>query len=1193
MKHGSEMDGFDNQTLLRQYLLGMLSDESVRDRIEERLMIDDDHAALISAAEDELIEKFLDGELTAEESDRFNRFFLAAPERIRQLRLTRDLRRISAQTEIQAPHRQRSLTEHSHSWGWLRFSLVAAVLLIAAFTVWRFAIYKSDTDRGVEQLQAAYRDQRPVESRLAEFRSYAPYSETRGGVPVVSDPAALERADQYLLDAAADPNNAEAHRARSIFFAAKHDLDRAVRESEAALKAAPDDAQVQSDAGAVYYEAAKDVGADASKQLTLLNESLEHLDRAIELAPKMPEPRFNRALCLEAMTSIEQAKTAWHEYLDLDQNSRWSDEAKRHLQRLEASKPVDRSADQLESDFLAAVQNDDRSQAEKLLTESREAIREKYLPQRLAISFTLAEPDRRDELLAALDYSGKIELERTGDGYARDIARFYSTVNAKTLAVVRNAQQEVRDGYDHCKANEYELCLASFERARGLFINAGDEPEAHLVGYFIGYAQLNTEHHAEALATISDVAQYARERNYRWLEMTATHWVGGCLSALTKNTDALAAYERALSIARETNDSYAMDRNLMAMAEIESYSRQDSKALQYAFEALRLSSSPFTSRRQRYRDLSTALPIFSAAGLYHAARFVGLESIAAADRENNQMFMVHSRGFAAVAVQQSGDLKLARDLLHESRLVAESTSDERTRQKVVAFAKLRSGDVEYAAENYSTAEQFYADAAALYDAGIEIPVNREEAHIGALLSNLALGNSEKLAEQIPINIRLTEESRYGLRDESQRTGFFDSRVNVYDIASEFELSRANPEAAYDHAEASSSRSLLDHMLSGLDKVSSAEGERVLLRAGVAPLKLDEIRARMPAHAQIVQYSVFSDKLVIWVISRDDFESIAVPVRSSELTERVTAYAALVSRPNTDPEQEKAAARKLYDILIAPVRGQLAPDRELCIVPNRVLFEVPYSALLAPDGERLIKTFPIVFAPSANVFVSASLLALQKASLTSDESLLAVGDPSFDRTRHSGLQPLADAALEAKRISQMYSSSSVLVGETATKTAFLGSMNDADVVHFAGHYVSQPGSPMSSYLLMASRGNQPGSDELTDLELAGSRLSRTRVVVLAACDSGAETWYEGEGMIGAARSMLAAGVPLVVASQWAVDSAATSELMTRFHRLRREKHESTAAALRQAQAAMIDDVSLGYTSPYYWAGFGVFGGAADF
>src|SRR5687768_3757453 len=96
MEQGEIMNELDESGRLKKYLLGTLDDEVVQSRIEERLMVDEEFAAHVGVVEDELIEEFLDGELSVEDSDRFSSFFLAAPERKRQLRLTRDLRQVSA-----------------------------------------------------------------------------------------------------------------------------------------------------------------------------------------------------------------------------------------------------------------------------------------------------------------------------------------------------------------------------------------------------------------------------------------------------------------------------------------------------------------------------------------------------------------------------------------------------------------------------------------------------------------------------------------------------------------------------------------------------------------------------------------------------------------------------------------------------------------------------------------------------------------------------------------------------------------------------------------------------------------------------------------------------------------------------------------------------------------------------------------
>ena len=83
------------------------------------------------------------------------------------------------------------------------------------------------------------------------------------------------------------------------------------------------------------------------------------------------------------------------------------------------------------------------------------------------------------------------------------------------------------------------------------------------------------------------------------------------------------------------------------------------------------------------------------------------------------------------------------------------------------------------------------------------------------------------------------------------------------------------------------------------------------------------------------------------------------------------------------------------------------------------------------------------------------------------------------------------------------------------------------------------------------------------------------------------------MIGMSRSFLAAGVPLVAASLWPVDSNPTADLMTSFHRYRKRAGFSSAVALRQAQLDMLNSPERTYDRAYYWASFVLIGGYASF
>jgi CHAT domain-containing protein len=141
-----------------------------------------------------------------------------------------------------------------------------------------------------------------------------------------------------------------------------------------------------------------------------------------------------------------------------------------------------------------------------------------------------------------------------------------------------------------------------------------------------------------------------------------------------------------------------------------------------------------------------------------------------------------------------------------------------------------------------------------------------------------------------------------------------------------------------------------------------------------------------------------------------------------------------------------------------------------------------------------------------------------------------------------------------------------------------------VIHFAGHFVANQRLPGNSKLLFA------GSD-LRSAELAGYKLPNAKLVVLSACETGFERYDKSEGAIGIARTFLALGAPLVVASQWKVDSEPTKNLMVAFHRNRKELGLSSAESLQRAQLEVFRSEQT--SAPFYWAAFSLFGGYANY
>ncbi|MDT4968758.1 MAG: hypothetical protein QOJ64_3495 [Acidobacteriota bacterium] len=528
-----------------------------------------------------------------------------------------------------------------------------------------------------------------------------------------------------------------------------------------------------------------------------------------------------------------------------------------------------------------------------------------------------------------------------------------------------------------------------------------------------------------------------------------------------------------------------------------------------------------------------------------------------------------------MAKAAKGDLAAALNYTNESRQIALSRHDSAEKAQITAEIYLSLADVKRQMKNCNEALIDYEQSLELYRRLPEFTVSLYQIHKGKLFCFQQLDQRADFSNELDTVLKLSEGYRATIREDESRQAFFANEQEVFDAATANALLDGDTQRALNFVEKSRARSLLDFVES--DK-PMAEAEKTF--AAVArPLSIPEIQARLPEQVQLVEYAVLPEKLAIWVVSKTRFELIEKPITADELEEKIDDYqTALVGRRSSIDLRQ--AGRGLYELLIPP---GLAVDKQICLVPDKSLHQLAFASLVGPNGKYLLEDHALFYAPSASVLVIATENARRKDRDT-NESLLSIGNPAFDREENPNLADLGSAEAEAKSITGDYQKSIELLGSEATKDTFLRSFTGVDVIHFAGHFLANRHSPGNSKLLFAG-------GELRAAELAEYKLAKAKLVVLSACETGFERYDKSEGAIGIARTFLALGAPVVVASQWKVDSEPTKDLMIAFHRNRTTNRLSSAESLRQAQLKLLRN---GQTqAPYYWAAFSLYGGYTNY
>lgn len=366
---------------------------------------------------------------------------------------------------------------------------------------------------------------------------------------------------------------------------------------------------------------------------------------------------------------------------------------------------------------------------------------------------------------------------------------------------------------------------------------------------------------------------------------------------------------------------------------------------------------------------------------------------------------------------------------------------------------------------------------------------------------------------------------------------------------------------------------------------------------------------------------------------------------------------------SNPQQpfNLATAHALYRQLLAPAEADLAGVKHILAVPDGVLHNLPLHMLLktppadSPAGQHgdyaqadwLARHYAVSYLPSVHAL--ADLRGHPAAATADKQPFTGFGDPLltgkaadvtalfqqlgdnlqrgddgldfFVDTNPLGqtLQRLPETASELTTIAQTLQAepdTALFLAKDATESrlkqmSHAGSLRRSHILSFATHALLPPANqdnPLIArlepglILTPPPQGSAADDGYLSASEIAGLELDADWVL-LSACNTGTLAKQDApNGLSALSKAFFTAGAHSVLASHWAVESQATSQLMKElFVTLQRNKGMRRAEALRQTMLARLATPAecglwcwLGWQEalqpahPAYWAAFVIYG-----
>lgn len=897
------------------------------------------------------------------------------------------------------------------------------------------------------------------------------------------------------------------------------------------------DAGALADLAAAYYEE-----AIQEKRPADLVAASSAAARAVELAPHEPSGWYIHALVLQALHLHEDAIEAWRSYLACDTTSGWALEARQHLASLERSAPRD-----VRRALLDAAARGNTGRVVTLVSEARQQARIAVEEELLGAwgRETLASGEQNARVLLSQSVSiAEVICRSGGDCAALDATAMAQRGDVKMAARAYVSYSDARVAFGRArdaKARDALVRSARLLEAVGSPLAARAWISAATITHYLGGND-------EALIFIDHALAALKGRESRYpLAVGEALWMRGLIDfARGLPHQSLLCYNSArphLLQAGEQSDIAGIE---AVLAEVYRYIGDPENAWTHHLLTLQALSgdATYTRRQVAFSDIAkaaTEAQQLSFASLIAKRMLLRAEAAHDPQFESLALYTMAridiSRGRSAVA---RGELERAAELL-------DAIKPNGTTVRLIADITISRGEI-LTNNDPATAVEFLTDASSRL-AALDHRSRLPRLHLLSARARAKLDQPVAAERELLAGLEEFQRQRAKLADDEERSTFTDTGRALYDDLVGLLISEQRGSEALKVIRGARTLGLL-----ALDPVLTAADSE-------GPAAVTVV-----SDGALIEYYVLPRALLTWRTMGGSTRLFETAIERGEV-EAAVSRAIDDMRKCARAEDCTASGAPLYDLLVRVPFGSVTDEKEVVIAPDGPLHRVPFAALYDGVTHRyLVEQHQLTITLGCNT-------AAPRERAYRSILVAAAPDPGGE------FQPLRSVIREGKHAARQFEESRILTGADATADHLLKSAGEFEVVHFAGHAEANERQPRLATLHCAPTSSRDDG-ALYAWQITARRFPKTRLIVLAACDT-ARGRLVGTGLLGFTRAFIAAGVPRVVGSLWAVEDDASAEFFSRFYESL-STGTGSAAALRLAQRAAI--ASNHFSSPARWATF---------